>query len=515
METLKTSVASLLPLLLLLTAFLGTAVGADVGDYDLSEFNRSSFPPGFFFGAASAAYQYEGAAAIDGKGPSIWDTYTHKYPEKITDRSNGDVALDMYHRYKDDIKLMKSLKLDAFRMSISWPRILPTGKLNNGKGINQKGIDYYRNFFLELKANGIVPYVTLFHWDVPQALEDEYLGFLSPNILNDFKDFANVCFQNFGDLVKNWMTLNEPLSFANNGYDGGFFGHHAPGRCSNDCPEGNSATEPYIVAHHLLLAHAKVVKLYKQKYQAVQKGKIGIVLVSHWFEPRNRTNPQDIKAARRVIDFMFGWFIHPIVYGSYPKTMIDIVGSRLPKFTPDQVKLLIGSFDFVGINYYTGNYVSNIRVQNGILSNTNDKMANLSTTDINGVPIGKPTGVKIFFSFPQGLRELLIYTKKNYKNPTIIISESGIGDQLGTSVEESTNDPQRIDFYNTHLNAVREAIAKGVNVKGFFAWTFMDCFEWGSGYTLRFGLVYTNYNDNLKRIPKKSALWVRKGLAKK
>lgn len=506
----------ILPLITALGLLLasGTALGALNEDNDLSYFNRSSFPPGFIFGAATSAYQFEGAAAEDGKGPSIWDYYTHKYPDKILDGSNGDVANDMYHRYKEDVKLLKSLGMDALRLSISWPRILPRGKLSGG--VNQAGIDFYNNFFDELKANGITPLVTLFHWDTPQALEEEYGGFLSPRIVDDFRDFTNLCFENFGDRVKDWMTFNEPFSFANTGYDGGFVGSFAPGRCTNCTPGGNSATEPYIVAHNLLLAHAEAVKLYREKYQPKQKGKIGIVLVTHWFLPYNASNPHDVMAAKRTLDFILGWFLEPVTYGRYPKTMVSIVGNRLPKFTPEQSAKLRGSIDYLGLNYYTGNYAAHIHSHvNQIVSSTNDQRVNL-TTSINGVNIGKPTGVNIFFVYPDGLRELLIYTKKTYKNPTIIITETGIGDGAGTSVEQSTNDPQRIDYYNGHLKAVRQAIFDGkVDVKGFFAWSYMDCYEWGSGFTMRFGLIYIDYKNNLKRIPKRSALWVRKCLTGK
>ncbi|CAA2978076.1 Beta-glucosidase 12 [Olea europaea subsp. europaea] len=243
-------------------------------------FNISSFPSGFMFGASSSAYQYEGAAKEDGKGQSIWDTFAHKYSGKISDNSNGDLANDFYHRYKEDVKLMEFIRLNAFRFSISWTRILPQGKLS--QGVNKEGITFYNSLINELLSKGIQPFATIYHWDLPQALEDEYGGFLSPRVVDDFKDFAEVCFKEFGDRVKYWSTMNEPYIFIVNGYDSGAM---APGRCSswmnNDCPVGNSATEPYIVAHIMLLCHAQTVKLYRQKYKLHQKGEIGIALVSH------------------------------------------------------------------------------------------------------------------------------------------------------------------------------------------------------------------------------------------
>ncbi|XP_020553369.1 furcatin hydrolase-like isoform X2 [Sesamum indicum] len=320
---------------------------------------------------------------------------------------------------------MKHLGLDAFRMSISWPRILPRGKLSGG--INKEGIAFYNNVINELLANGITPFVTLFHWDLPQALEDEYLGFLSPRIVDDFQDFAELCFEAFGDRIKHWITVNEPFTFANCGYDGGFIGNLAPGRCSNRaiCAKGNSATEPYIVAHHLLLAHATAARLYKRKFEPIQKGEIGIALVTHWFVPYS-SSKLDVEAAQRALDFVYGWFIHPLVYGEYPEIMQSLVRSRLPKFTKEQAVMLKGSFDYLGLNYYTGNYAAHILSRTGNISSTTDNMVRLST-EINGVPIGKPTGVSSFFIYPKGLHDLLLYTKEKYNNPTIYITENWYG----------------------------------------------------------------------------------------
>lgn len=464
--------------------------------------NRSSFPPNFIFGVASSAYQYEGAAFEAGKGKSIWDTFSHD-SAKISDRSNGDVAINFYNLYKEDVKLLKFIGLDSFRMSISWPRILPRGKLS--RGVNIEGIAFYNNVFNELLANGITPFVTLFHWDIPQALEDEYGGFLSPHIMDDFRDFAEVCFKEFGDRIKHWSTMNEPYSFVNGGYDGGMIGNLAPGRCSSwaNCPQGNSAIEPYIVAHHMLLSHAITVKLYREKYQATQKGEIGIVLVSHWFVPYS-SNMRDIKAAQRALDFMYGWFINPIVNGDYPSIMRSLVGKRLPEFTKEETSILKGSFDFIGLNYYTANYAAHISSPNQYISSTTDNRVHLST-DIEGVPIGDPTGVSTFYVYPQGLHDLLLYTKETYNISNIYVTETGIGD----AYDSGTQDQHRIDFYNSHLRAVQQAIERGVNVKGLFAWSFLDNFEWGSGYTLRFGLFYVDYKNGLQRIPKRSAIWFK------
>ncbi|KAG6402790.1 hypothetical protein SASPL_135003 [Salvia splendens] len=420
---------------------------AGYNNWSKSNLNRSSLPPDFIFGAASSAYQYEGAAFEGGKGKSIWDTYSHT-PGKISDGSNGDVATNFYNLYKDDVKLMKVLGIDAFRMSISWPRILPRGKLS--EGVNKEGVAFYNNVFNELIANGITPFVTLFHWDVPQALEDEYGGFLSPLIIDDFRDFAEVCFKEFGDRIKHWMTVNEAYIFAVTGYDGGLYGPLAPGRCSS-CPRGDSAIEPYIVAHHLLLSHATTFKLYKHKYQATQTGEIGITLVSNWIVPYSSTD-LDIKAAQRALDFMYGWFMNPIVYGDYPAIMRSIVKNRLPKFTEEESLMLKGSFDFIGLNYYTANYAAHVSTPNPNISCSTDNMVHLSS-DIDGVPIGDPTAVGVFYVYPQGLHDILLYTKQKYNiSKTIYVTETG------DFYNSSTEDQQRIDFYYGHIRAVQQAI---------------------------------------------------------
>ncbi|KAB2604076.1 beta-glucosidase 12-like [Pyrus ussuriensis x Pyrus communis] len=295
----------LLALVLLITLTNSNDAVTVPPNYDTVFLNRSSFPAGFIFGTASSSYQYEGAAKGGGKGPSIWDTYTHKYPDRIKDHSNGDVTVDEYHNYKEDVRIMMNMGLDAYRFSISWPRLLPNGKLSGG--VNKEGIKYYNNLINELINNGLKPFVTLFHWDLPQALHDEYGGFLSPKIVNHFRNYVELCYKEFGDRVKHWITINEPWSYSYGGYTRGFL---APGRCSAwqqlNCTGGNSATEPYLVAHNLLLAHAAAVKLYKNKYQISQEGTIGITLVSNWFIPISEAN-QHKNAALRFLDFMFGW----------------------------------------------------------------------------------------------------------------------------------------------------------------------------------------------------------------
>lgn len=482
--------------------------------HDAASLNRSSFPAGFIFGTASSSYQYEGAAKEGGRGPSIWDTYTHRYPGRMTDRSNGDVAIDQYHRYKEDVGIMKEMGLDAYRFSISWSRLLPKGKLNGG--VNREGIKYYNNLINELVAKGLQPFVTLFHWDLPQALEDEYGGFLSLHIVDDFRDYAELCYKEFGDRVKHWITLNEPWSYSVGGYAAGVL---APARCSTwqhlNCLAGDSGTEPYFVSHHQLLSHAAAVQLYKQKYQAAQKGIVGITLVSHWMVPLSDARHHH-NAALRALDFMLGWFMDPLTNGEYPHSMRSLVGNRMPKFTKEQSKLVKGSFDFIGLNYYTARYAAYAPDLNaGNASCLTDSRANLSTQR-NGIPIGQQAASDWLYVYPRGIRELLLYTKMNYRNPVIYITENGIDEfnDASLSLEESLADNNRIDYYYHHLRYLKSAIKDGVNVKGYFAWSLLDNFEWYVGYTVRFGINYVDYKNGLKRHPKLSAHWFKNFLIK-
>ncbi|KAL5081237.1 hypothetical protein RYX36_009658 [Vicia faba] len=477
--------------------------------------NRSNFPDGFIFGTASSAYQCEGAANIGGREPSIWDTHTHNYPEKIFGRSNGDVAIDEYHRYKEDVEIMKDMNMDAYRFSISWSRILPRGKLS--RGVNMEGIHYYNNLINELLDKGIQPFVTLFHWDLPQILEEEYGGFLSPNIVNDFRDYAELCFKEFGDRVKHWITLNEPWTVSKFGYGDGWA---APGRCSpwlnKNCTGGDSATEPYIVAHNQLLAHATAVKVYKTKYQASQKGLIGITLSCDWMVPLHDTE-SDIRAAQRAIDFILGWFMEPLTVGDYPSSMRSLVGSRLPKFSEHEVKLVKGSFDFLGLNYYTSSYATDApefsKARPSLLTDSQV----ITTSERNGIPIGPMTSSIWKSVYPKGIHDLLLYIKTKYNNPLIYITENGI-DELNDptlSLEEALADMPRIDYYCSHLRYLQIAIKNGVNVKGYFAWSLLDDFEWTLGYVVRTGINFVDYKNGLKRYPKMSAIWFKNFLQKK
>ncbi|XP_052108033.1 beta-glucosidase 24-like isoform X2 [Arachis duranensis] len=441
--------------------------------YDTASLKRSSFPEDFIFGTSSSSYQYEGAVNEGGKGPSIWDTFTKKYPNKIKDESSGEIAVDSYHRFKEDVQIMKELRFDAYRFSISWSRILP----------------------------GLTPFITLFQYDYPQSLEDAYGGFLSPQIVKDFTDYAEVCFKAFGDRVKYWITFNGPSIFSKLGYT---IGKYAPGRCSSwlnlNCTGGDSATEPYIVTHHQLLAHASAVKLFREKYQGTQMGQIGIIHGTDWVVPLSQSK-EDIDATSRALSFLFDWFMEPLHSGSYPAIMIENVGERLPKFTEKESDMLINSFDFIGINYYSSVYAADIKCP------TQNKTYLTDSFERNGIPIGPRAASDWIYLYPQGIEELLMYIKIKYNNPIIYVTENGYDNF--SDENQSLKDQTRIDCYVQHLSHVHNAIRNGVDVRGYFIWSLLDNFEWCDGYTVQFGIVYVDFANGLKRYPKDSAKWFK------
>ncbi|KAK9278805.1 hypothetical protein L1049_028384 [Liquidambar formosana] len=389
---------------------------------------RSDFPSDFLFGASTSAVQIEGSATKGGRGPSVWDCFTREFPEKIADRSDINKSIDSYKRYKKDVKALNNLGVDSYRFSISWTRILPNGSLTGG--INQEGIDHYNNLINELMKQGIKPFVTLFHFDSPQALQDKYGGFLSRSIVNDFKDYCEICFKFFGDRVKHWITINEPLMIAQFGYDMGFA---APGRCSQSiggCVAGNSSSEPYIVSHNMLLAHAAAARLYKKRFQAKQGGEIGISLVGQYFEPYSES-PEDVAAVGRALDFYLGWYMDPLVNGDYPRSMRNLVKNRLPTFTKAEKKMVKGSCDFIGINYYTSRYVKSLPIDPHALpvSFTCDSFTDLKELLGDGIFSTffklQAEGSAFLYIYPHGLQKLLEYMKEKYQSPKIYITENG------------------------------------------------------------------------------------------
>nr|AEX13814.1 beta-glucosidase [Musa acuminata AAA Group] len=493
--------------------------------------SRDDFPAGFIFGAGTSAYQVEGAAAEGGRTPSIWDTFTHA--GRTFDQSTGDVAADQYHKYKEDVKLMHEMGFDAYRFSISWSRVIP-----NGRGpVNPQGLRYYNNLIDELKRYGIEPHVTLYHFDLPQALEDEYAGQLSPKIVEDFTAYANVCFSEFGDRVKHWITINEPNIDPVLGHDFGIF---APGRCSYpfglNCTKGNSSSEPYIAAHNLLLSHASAAALYKEKYQVKQGGYIGITLLALWYEPFTDL-AEDIAAAKRALDFQIGWFVDPLVYGTYPSVMREFVGSRLPSFEPEESKMLRGSFDFIGLNHYVAvfleaatydpdesgrEYYTDMSVKfampNIILTKVPPQTLPILKQTVRTSSDGNQNSRQDFVSddaptfpaTPWALQKLLEYMKVTYGNPPVLIHENGYPEFNvdPANGQHEQDDDRRTNFIQQYIESLLPSIRNGSNVKGSFAWSFIDCYELTMGYTSRYGLVGVDFTTkNRTRYYRSSGEW--------
>jgi len=470
------------------------------------------FPPGFIFGAATAAYQIEGAWNEDGKGLTIWDVFSQT-PGKVVNGETGNQADDHYHRVESDVEIIAGLGLSHYRMSLSWARIFPSGYTDQ---INQAGVEYYLKEFRALKAKGIKPFVTLYHWDLPQGIEDNG-GWLNASSVSAFAAYANASFALFGEFVDQWSTFNEPWVISWHGYG---TGEKAPGRCSDRaiCNQGNSSTEPYIVGHHLLLAHAAAVDLYRKSHQAHPpghpQGKIGMVINSDFAAPVS-DSAEDKHAAQRYLEFACGWFAHPVYFGDYPASMRATIGDRLPQFSAAEREQLAGSVDFFGLNHYSTIYAAAMPSSipplkgGGWFSDLN--IRHLRHKD--GKQIGPIADCTWHYVVPWGMRGILNWIKTTYDNPPILITENGVAapQESLMSKEEAVQDVFRQYFLKSYLENVLLAIkSDNVNVQGYFAWSLMDNFEWSDGYKPRFGLVYVDYSNNFERIEKGSAMWYRR-----
>ncbi|KAH7517069.1 hypothetical protein FEM48_Zijuj09G0023100 [Ziziphus jujuba var. spinosa] len=469
-----------LSLLQILVITLLAAIGVCNGT---NKYSRDDFPPTFVFGSGTSAYQVEGAANEDGRTPSIWDTFAHaglRYARGAT----GDVACDQYHKYKEDVQLMADIGLEAYRFSISWSRLIP-----NGRGpVNPEGLRYYNNLINELVDHGIQPHVALFNYDLPQALEDEYGGWISRKVVKDFIVYADVCFREFGDRVQYWSTVNEPNVLAQGGYDTGIV---PPQRCSPpfgrlNCTRGNSTTEPYIAVHHILLAHASTEK---------QHGFIGLCIYALWYKPFTDSK-EDIIATRRAYDFLYGWVLDPLVFGDYPQIMKENAGSRIPAFTKAESKIVKGSFDFIGIiHYLTASIKDNSR---SLAEEHRDYTADAAVTIAGNFSL-TDFEVAISDSYysmgsgrSAGLFETSLWKSTSQRN------------QRNSSLE----DTPRVEYMKAYIGGLLNALRNGSNTRGYFTWSFLDVFELLDGYESGYGLYYVDLDDpNLKRYPKLSSHW--------
>lgn len=451
-----------------------------------------TFPKGFIWGTSASSYQIEGAHLTDGKGPSIWDTFS-QIPGKIENGDTGNIAANHYNKYKEDVALLAKAGIKHYNLSISWSRIQPLGR---GK-VNPLGIRFYSNLIDELIKNEITPWVHLYHWDIPTALEMETDGFLNSDIADYFADYAEICFKNFGDRVSHWITFNEPWVNSILSYWHGVF---PPGRKSN--------SEPYIVGHNILRAHGKAVDVYRRKYQKTQKGKIAIINNCDWREPFSNSK-DDKEAAQRALEFFLGWFADPIFLGDYPETMKKNIGDRLPVFSEEDKKLIKGSSDFFGLNHYSTSLVENADANKKYDVNVYDNGGIFEDEKVvlHANPLWKKTEMG-WNVVPWGLRKLLNWIDNRYNHPEIYITENGIAaaDKIDNG---EVNDQDRIDYLSGYISEAHKAIEDGVKLKGYFVWSFIDNFEWALGYAKRFGLYYVNFKTG-ERIPKKSSQWYKK-----
>ncbi|XP_045506358.1 myrosinase 1-like [Colias croceus] len=451
------------------------------------------FPDDFLFGAATSSYQIEGAWNDGGKGWSMWDHLVRTDPDHIIDGTNGDVAANSYYFYEKDIAILKELGANVYRFSVSWPRILPFGRADY---INPEGIAYYNTLIDRLLANNITPFLTIYHWELPQNLNEQG-GWLTEDIVDWFGDYARVLFQNFGDRVKHWLTINEPSVHCNLGYA---IGLHAPRIKS-------PGVKYYECGRHILLAHARAYHIYKNEF-AHQGGKIGLALDSEMSMPSSNS-PEDIQATEDCMMFHLGQFAHPIYSetGNYPQRFIDLIAeasarqglpeSRLRSFSQEQIDYIRGTGDFLSINHYSSNYV----YRNASVVNMHEVPSLLDDAQLAFYK--DPSWPSSFWiaTYGPGLHKLLVYIKNNYNNPIIYITENGFASTTGL------NDEGRVSYFREYLTAVLDAIDDGVNVKLYCAWSLMDNFEWTFGYSIRFGLYEIDENDPEKtRRPRKSAL---------
>lgn len=452
-----------------------------------------NFPDGFSWGVSTAAHQIEGAWLEGGKGLSIWDAFAHT-PGRIKDGTTADVACDHYHRYKEDAALMKSAGIRHYRFSLAWTRIMPAGR----GAINREGVKFYSDLIDELLANGITPWVTLYHWDLPLALQTELDGWCNPMLPDLFADYAAVCFEHFGDRVKHWITLNEPWVTAVLGHG---LGELAPGRISR--------TEPYLVGHQLLRGHMKASAVYRTRFQTHQKGRIGLSLNCDWREPLT-DSALDQAAAQRSLEFFLGWFADPIYRGDYPPVMRERLSQRLPAFSAEEVALLKDSSQFFGLNTYSTRYASHRTLEELRKEAQGSAFANAGLVEDQEVHLSAdPAWPTMDFldwpMVPWGCHKLLKWIDHRYGRPEIVITENGCG-FIDPIEHGRINDARRISFHDHYIRACRAAIDDGVNLKGYFIWTLMDNFEWTQGYTARFGLCHIDEKTQA-RLPKESLKW--------
>jgi beta-glucosidase len=436
------------------------------------------FPPGFHWGAATSAYQIEGAAQAEGRGPSMWDTFAHT-SGRIADHSTGDVACDHYHRMVDDVALMRELGHNAYRFSIAWPRVLPQGR----GVVNLPGLDFYDRLVDQLLAQGLAPYATLYHWDLPQALQAQG-GWLNRDTCYAFAHFAEVVARRLGDRVHSYATLNEPRCSATVGY---LEGRHAPGL--------QNRSQALQAAHHLLLAHGLAMPVLRS---FTRTAKLGVVLDVKPYYPATQA-PSARHAAHQADGVFNRWFLDPLFLGRYPADIWAAEGAHVPVIGVDDLRTIAQPLDSLGINYYTRGWV--------------DRDDTRPFPHARELPVAGATYTSMGWEiYPEGLYDMLVRLAREYPVHDLYVAENGAALQ-DTVVAGRVDDPVRVQYLQSHLAALARARSEGVPVSAYLAWSLLDNFEWGKGYTQRFGLCHVDFATQ-QRTPKASALWYRDFIAR-
>ncbi len=428
------------------------------------------FPSDFVWGVATASYQIEGAVSEDGRGPSIWDTFSAA-PGTVEGGATGEVACDHYHRWEQDLDLMQSLGVNGYRFSVAWPRVIPSGTGT----INEAGLDFYDRLVDGLLERGIAPFATLYHWDLPQPLQDAG-GWPDRTTADAFVAYADAVTRRLGDRVAAYATMNEPWCAAFLGYA---FGHHAPG-----------LRDPKLAlqaAHHLLLAHGAALEPMRANAPGAQHG---IVLDFNAITPATDA-PVDAAAAKRFDGFRNRWFLEPVLLGRYPADAHEGYGELAPRIEDGDLEVIARPIDFLGVNYYTRTIVAD-----------DPEVPHLAART---VPFEGPTTEMGWEVYPQGLTDLLLRLQREYRAPPLFVTENGAAyaDELK---DGAVADVERVAYFEQHIAAVHAAIEGGTDVRGYFAWSLMDNFEWAFGFNKRFGLVYVDF-ETQERVPKRSAGW--------
>jgi len=471
----------------------------------------NGFQRNFIWGLGTAAYQIEGGAELMGREPSIWDAFSHS-PGKVRNGDTGDWAADHVHRFREDVRAMHSIGLEHYRFSISWSRVMSYDAETATMAPNEEGLRFYDDLLALLEEQGVTPYVTLYHWDLPVAVHQHMGGWHTPDndrIVNEFVKYADLCFARYSARVPFWVTFNEPWTFTVEGYDSGKSAPGCvpfqPGPGPIRCPGGD--TTVYVVAHNVLNAHAAAAERFHSVYQSQHGGVLSMTLNCEMSLPASASN-SDAAAAERANEFMLGWWLQPLLTGEYPRVMRDFVGVRLPTFTAEQAALLVRSIDVLALNHYSTHLVSDMSEvaprPPGYAAWADDQR--LSTGFGQDWPEAESPWLR---KYAPGFRALLNWAAGSgvarWKG-AVYVTENGWSCHSMTA-DAAARDEEQVGYYRDYVEQMRLAVVEdGVDVRGYFGWSLLDNYEWSDGYSKRFGLFFVDY-DTQKRTPKAAAKW--------